>query len=99
MLDTLTAETFSEQLKTTFRIRLSDSNHIDVELTEVTPARQRPRQEQFAILFRGPRDTLLAQGTYLLEHDAIGSFDLFLVPVGMDDQGIDYEAVFNRLRK
>ena len=99
MLETLTAETLLEQLNTTFRIRLADSNQINVELIEVTPVRLRPKQEEFAILFRGPLDARLEQGMYLVEHDTIGSFDLFLVPVGMSDQGMEYEAVFNRLRQ
>jgi hypothetical protein len=34
---------------------------------------------------------------FRLEHDKIGAIDLFLVPVRKDEQGLYYEAVFNRL--
>ena len=34
-----------------------------------------------------------------MTHDSIGEFELFLVPVGRDDSGTFYEAVFNRLVK
>jgi hypothetical protein len=29
----------------------------------------------------------------------MGDFSLFLVPIGQDERGTDYEAVFNRLVK
>jgi hypothetical protein len=32
-----------------------------------------------------------------MKHDSIGDFDLFLVPIGRDESGTFYEAVFNRL--
>jgi len=99
MLETLTAATLSEHLNTTFRIRLPDSASVDVELTEVTGGRQTSRQEQFSIVFRGPSNAPLGQGTYSIEHEEFGSFDLFLVPVAKDDQGFSYQAVFNRLRE
>ena len=58
----------------------------------------------FSLLWRGPREPLLAQGIYTLaapaESEALGRLDLFLVPLGPDggsageDQGLLYEAVF-----
>ena len=39
----------------------------------------------------------LAQGIYQLEHAQFGTFGIFLVPVGRDQQGIEYEALFNRI--
>jgi hypothetical protein len=98
MLQSLTSESFSESLNTTFRV-LVDSGAVEVKLIEVAPGRQTPRQDQFSIVFRGPEDALFGQGTYKIEHDRIGAFDLFLVPVGRDEQGFLYQAVFNRLRK
>lgn len=99
MLETLTQESFSEQLNTKFRVHVGDSNSVDIELTEVSPGRQTPRQEQFSILFRGPGDAFFVQGNYKIEHEKMGVFDLFLVPVAKDDKGFYYEAVFNRLRQ
>lgn len=52
-------------------------------------------REAFTVSFRGPRDPLLSQGMYALEAEAMGRLDgLFLVPVGRDAGGSDYEAVF-----
>ncbi len=55
--------------------------------------------EGFALHFTGPREVLLHQGIYTLEHSALGALELFLVPV--QDARRDcyvYEAVFNRLK-
>ncbi len=30
-------------------------------------------------------------------HDALRTFELFIVPIRRDDQGFYYEAVFNRM--
>lgn len=98
MLETLTQATFSEHLNTKFRVHVADSSIVDIELTEVAPGRQTPKQEQFSILFRGPGDAFFPQGNYKIEHEKLGAFDLLLVPVAKDDAGFYYEAVFNRLR-
>jgi hypothetical protein len=37
----------------------------------------------------------LPQRVYTLEHDSMGAFELFLVPVARDEKSFRYEAVFN----
>jgi len=48
----------------------------------------------FVILFRGPLTPVWPQRIYHIEHDGKGSFDLFLVPVGPRNGGMEYEAIF-----
>jgi hypothetical protein len=106
MSDDLRAATFSTQLDTSFRIHLSSITAMEVELVEVTEkggldGDQPPtaaRQERFSLVFRGPLDGRVQQGMYHIQHDQLGAFDLFLVPVSRDHDGVYYEAVFNRLR-
>jgi hypothetical protein len=97
MLEKLKKETLDENLNTRFRIMLDGAASMEVELIEVKPGRSTPRQEQFAILFRAPQDAPAQQGLFRLDHDKIGAIELFLVPVRKDEQGLYYEAVFNRL--
>jgi len=53
-------------------------------------------QEQcFSLLFRGPADRPLGQGTYRFEHSRIGSFSLFIVPMVSGEGAQDYEVIFN----
>jgi hypothetical protein len=92
-------EVFSRHLNTNFRISLGESNTLEVDLDTVNELQLSSRQERFAIIFRGPREPLLPQGSYRFEHDEMGEFILFIVPLRQDDHSTFYEAVFNRMRK
>jgi hypothetical protein len=48
----------------------------------------------FTLLFDGSQSGSFPQGTYSVRHPKIGTFDLFLAPVG---RGTDVQAVINRL--
>mgnify|MGYP001554132432 CR=1 FL=1 len=52
-------------------------------------------KEVFSILFRGPVDRQIMQNTYTLENETMGELALFIVPVGPDQKGMCYEAVFS----
>jgi len=54
-----------------------------------------PDRAPFALLFRGPKDPPLNQGTFEFRHPEIGNLSLFLVPIGPDAEGLCYEVVFN----
>jgi len=53
--------------------------------------------ETFSLFFHGPMEFCLPQGIHKLLHNDLGEIDLFLVPVGKDKDGYQYEAVFNRM--
>lgn len=53
------------------------------------------RAEPFSLTFRGPRELTLPQGTYRLAHPALGSLDVFLVPIRGAATTVDYQAIFN----
>jgi hypothetical protein len=99
MVNFLTHEALSENLNTKFHLSLDDNNLIELDLAEVSELKQFERQEQFAVVFRGPRDRFLGQGIRSLDHEKLGRSDLFLVPIREDAEGYYYEAVFNRFRK
>lgn len=97
MEDLLTHSTFSQHLNTTFQAEVDDSKQVELQLTEVSNVRRFPHQEQFSIVFLGPVDTYLGQGTRSLKHNEMGQFDLFIVPIAQDQEGVYYQAVFNRI--
>ena len=99
MAATLEHEIFSRYLNTNFRIFLGESDTVEAELSTVGERLLSPSQERFAIIFRGPREPLLNQGSYRFEHDEMGEFILFLVPLRQDEDGTFYEVCFNRMRK
>ena len=50
---------------------------------------------QAALLFRGPREPVFPQRIHVLSSPDAGNMHIFLVPIGPDDKGMRYEAVFN----
>jgi hypothetical protein len=93
----LTKAMFEENLNTKFWLLNEGSEPYAMDLVELSNGHSTPRQEQFSLRFRGDRNQVFPQRIYPMKHDSIGSFDLFLVPIGRDDTGTFYEAVFNRL--
>ena len=99
MATDLQHEEFLKHLHTKFRIHVSETEVLEAELTDVSELMISPRQERFWLVFRTSNEMLLGQDLRAFEHDAMGNFDLFIVPIGRDDEGTYYEAVFNRLIK
>jgi hypothetical protein len=98
-LDKLNAKIFSEQLHTQFKIHLGGADPMTLELVEVKESDPSPQIELFSLHFRGPSTPRLAQQIHRLEHDTLGTFEIFLTAIGADAQGIVYESVFHRFRK
>jgi hypothetical protein len=93
-LGALTAETFAPLRGESFRIAPGDAPEFEVELVEVDEGGAGASRTQFSLLFRGGPDPPLPQRIYRVEHEELGPLDIFLVPLGPDDVGQRYEAVF-----
>lgn len=98
-------ESFARQLNTKFSFdhpEISSATLKLVQVNDLTPAENRKSaaatgKECFRALFKGPDSAALRQETYTVTHDALGKFEMFVVPVGDHRDGRYYEAVFNRL--
>ena len=97
MFESLHKEAFAECVNEVFRVTRPGSEEFEVRLTEVTEQFNTPRQEAFSVVFHGPADPFIQQGTYQLSNAKLGDLELFLVPIARDQDGFQYEAVFNRL--
>jgi hypothetical protein len=97
MLEDLTRDAFAENLNTTFTVHLGEIGVVDINLVEVSELRAVGRQRMYSLFFLGPLEQPLQQQVYKMEHDRLGVFDLFIVPVGREPDGMRYEAVFNNL--
>ncbi len=97
MLDELQRVTFAECVNTDFRLVDENLPGYCLKLSEIIDRAQAPRQEVFSLIFLGPAEHFLSQGTYQLDHPKLGTLEIFLVPVGQLAGGFQYEAVFNRL--
>jgi hypothetical protein len=96
-LSDFTLVTFAEHVGDWFRVH-SESGPVELILVDAAalPASgNRERPQPFSILFRGPASPRLFQRIHAFDHDAIGKFEMFIVPVAPDELGPRYEAVFN----
>jgi hypothetical protein len=97
MLNQLQSGDFTPHLNDKFFIHAESLEPIEAELIEVSelgaPAfDQRP---PFSIVLRTrQKDQYLIQAIYDVQHAEMGTLDLFLVPLGPDEEGMRYEAVF-----
>ncbi|MEX1103053.1 MAG: hypothetical protein WED87_02315, partial [Dehalococcoidia bacterium] len=74
-----------------------EHRELRLELTDAVrlPRHSRRAQDPFALHFVGPAGPQLPQGIHRLRHPRLGQVDVFLVPIGSDDRGVSYEAIFN----
>lgn len=93
-LDTVTAADFEARLDETFRIDLR-GGAIDLRLAAVRRLAQGARTGGgFALDFVIAEGPQLRQASYRLSNDAMGTLEIFLVPIGPIDGGFGYEALF-----
>lgn len=94
-LDQLAPGDFQPLLGQRFTV-VQNEGDLGLELMEVRPLPPHNRRaEPFALLFRGPRQPVLAQRIHTLAHARLGPLVVFLVPVAGGSAGVDYEAIFN----
>jgi hypothetical protein len=102
MLDQLNSADFSPYRNQVFQLHLESAETLAAELLQVTgpgsapqPGQEPVKRRPFSLIFRCGPNTHLRQQIYRLTHEQLGPLDIFLVPIGPDQQGMCYEAVFN----
>jgi hypothetical protein len=99
MIENMGKESFAEHVNSEFQILKEETPALTLKLVEVSGPGVEHGQEQFALLLQGPLETPIGQGIHTVRHERLGTFDLFLVPVGREREGMLYEAAFNRFVK
>jgi hypothetical protein len=92
--------TFLPYVNTFFSIFVSPTKMLVATLVSVddigaVPDKQVSGHESFVLKFRGTET--IKQNTYQIQHQDLGSFELFLVPGGTKQKNFYYVAVINRL--
>lgn len=98
MLETFTIETFQPRLGEIFHLVVDEQTRVPTKLTEVFPwgpgaAAGRDRHP-FSLIFHTVPQAALPQMTYRVENESMEPFQLFITPIGPDERGMRYEAVF-----
>jgi len=85
---------FSSHLDTHFELQ-AKGNKIPLKLAKAEPGGESKRDGgAFSLLFVAPAGRVLPQAIYPLTHPALGTMEIFLVPVGPLQGGNGYHAVF-----
>ena len=97
MTQSIELDVFSPHVGEAFTLASSQDSQKTLLLLEARPLPEGtgPREAPFSLLFRASPDCGLWQGMATLRHTATGPLDLFLVPIGQDEAGLLFEAVFN----
>ena len=98
-----TKAAFDPYVGTTFRVKAGAAS-VDLRLSKITDLKAIARipsriagRESFSLLFKGSsKAPLMTQDTRVMEHQRLGKFSLFLVPVGRS-RNRHYEAIVIRL--
>ena len=93
-----TIDTYQEHIGSKYQLALDDDS-LELELIEVNKVSadttEAGQAVPFSAVFRSTdKEEALEQGTYSLTHDGMGELLIFIVPIGPDDTGMRYEAVF-----
>lgn len=96
----VTVETFAGREGERFWITFSDAD-LDLTLAEVTRAPEHwgrtEKREPFSILFHATLEHVIPARLWPVEHEDLGTLEMFLGPIGPNDEGdaMRYEAVFS----
>jgi hypothetical protein len=98
-LDRLAKDDFDPHVGDEFELELGDDRTLSLELVSsdalssgtVESATRAP----FSLIFRSPGERRHAhQQIFTVRHAELGAMEIFLVPIGPDEGGMRYEAVF-----
>jgi hypothetical protein len=98
MPESLTIDTFLPRVGDVFRVVVSDTHELVVKLSEIArlpgqSAGPNPRLP-FSLVFHSLPGSYIPQQIYRMENPAMDPFECFLVPIGPDEHGMRFEAVY-----
>jgi hypothetical protein len=92
-----TKQDFDALLNSQFTIDI-EGGEIELTLIEVSSVvaeyTEGGQAEPFSAVFRSNTMDMLEQACYQLNHETAGETLIFLVPIGPDEEGMCYEAVY-----
>ena len=103
MLDTATSATFKPHVGDRFEVTPQEGEPFEAVLSscEETPYgssdewRETTLRVPFSLIFVSPAEHSVNQQTCAFRHEQLGDFELFVVPLGPNEQGMRYQAVIS----
>jgi hypothetical protein len=97
-LSLVQADDFKTYLNQPVDVHFSESAKVSSVITRITELNSYSPLERaaFSVELQTTGDmTMRPQGIYRINHPVINGLDVFLVPIGLDRNGMKYEAVFS----
>lgn len=98
MLDHLTIASFEPHVGSSFWVEFPEGGKVELRLVRAAKVMESEAAQlarhPFSLYFIGPKSFLLEQRTYHLTHPSMEAMDLFVVPIGQNEQAYEYEAIF-----
>ena len=101
MIEMFAIESFQLRVGDRFHVSVMSGGKLDLELTSVRSLvdyadslSRGTHRKPFSLSFIGPEGVRLPQGTYHFEHDELGEFDVFIVPIGRQGNQLTFEAIY-----
>jgi len=97
MADELRLETFAPHVGSVFALREEGADELALTLVAADALPAPPGdlgRPPFSLEFEGPQEPVHPQATVALHHDALGTLEIFIVPIGQDAHHARYQAVF-----
>ena len=96
MLAELTHTHFEPHVGSIFDLELNDTERLPLRLIEVQTSVHggAAARRSFSLIFRSDLPGVLPQAIYRLDHPTMGALGLFIVPIGRDAVGMQYQAIF-----
>jgi hypothetical protein len=93
-LATLAIDDFKLLLGSQFEVQAAGAT-VAMKLLRVDPAGASGRKGgAFSLIFATPRGPWLPQAIYPMRHAALGTMEIFLVPIGPQAEANGYQAIF-----
>ena len=98
MSDPFTAERFLPHVGQVFHVVADGAQPMPVLLSEISrlssEGDRRRTREPFSLVFHAPPGAWLEQQVYRMETPGMEPFECFLVPIGPDQYGMRFEAIY-----
>ncbi len=95
---TISFEDFEPYLHQIFKVRFNPEVVLDAELVDLVRLDkydELPRQPFSFIIRTNQKNEYFPQATFIILHPVKGEIPVFLVPLGSDNIGMKYQAIFN----
>jgi hypothetical protein len=90
----LTWDDFADAAGSVYQVAVGEEQ-VELTLEEATEIASAGREGgSFRLDFRGPSDPMLQQAIYPFRRGEDDPLEIFIVPVGRDSRGTQYEAIF-----